>query len=203
MERRRSGRMAAAWALAMWALSPEPGEAQRCERECNAAERDARSCCPARSSEATSAEDAIASSPELAEAVRHHAEGQRLSRHTIDPDPRMLMLARREYALAVPGYREFLRTHSNSPLAYEIRYDLADALFWSEQYEEAERVYAEVRDSDLSDTFMPESARRVVESLHREVQQAEERGSLHVRSDSAIDAGDPARVSPIDMPPLV
>ena len=122
-------------------------------------------------------------------------------------DRRRAELARREYELAARAYRAYIRACPHDPTLCELQYNLADALFWSDHYEEAAQVYADVRDSRLDDRFSSASARRVVESVHRLVEQAQERGELHVRSDPAADvpqpAGDPPRVTPIQMPPLV
>lgn len=142
------------------------------------------------------------------EAVRHHREAQRLRRDAVrEQSTELLARALREYNLAADAYRGYLEAYPNSPNAYELQYNLADALFWSEQYEEAARVYAAVRDSNLDDRYLSQAARRVVESLHRIVQAAEDRGELRVRRDPETDVpqpeGTPPRVQPIEMPLLV
>ncbi len=142
------------------------------------------------------------------EAVRHHTQAQNLRRDAVQhQNAAELQQALQEYNLAAEAYRGYLHAYPNSPNAYELQYNLADALFWSEQYEEAARVYAAVRDSNLDDRFLSASARRVVESLHRLLEQAQERGELHLRSDPQTDVpapeGDPPRVQPIEMPLLV
>lgn len=141
------------------------------------------------------------------DAIRHHREAQNLRQEAIrEQSEAILDRALREYQLASEAYRAYLENYPNSPNAYELQYNLADALFWSEQYEEAARVYAAVRDSNLDDRFLSESARRVVESLHRLVEQAEQRGELDVRGgeeDTPEPVGNPPRVQPIEMPLLV
>jgi len=141
------------------------------------------------------------------DAVRHHRQAQQLRQEAVrERSEQRLQEALREYGLAAEAYRAYLENYPNSPNAYELQYNLADALFWSEQYEEAARVYAAVRDSNLDDRYLSESARRVVESLHRITEQAEQRGELTIR-DSEEDIpepqGTPPRVTPIEMPLLV
>ncbi|MFK7990747.1 MAG: tetratricopeptide repeat protein [Sandaracinaceae bacterium] len=141
------------------------------------------------------------------EAVRHHREAQRLRREAIEQrSEELLNRALNEYNLAATAYRAYLQNYQNNPNAYELQYNLADALFWSEQYEEAARVYAGVRDSNLDDTYLSESARRVVESLHRLVEDASERGEFAIRDseeDAPTPTGTPPRVQAEEMPLLV
>lgn len=149
------------------------------------------------------AEDAL-----LNDAVRHHRFAQELRDRAIsERNPALLSRAMEEYRLASEGYRAYLQVYPNSPEAYDLQYQLAEALFWSEQYEEAARNYAAIRDSNLDDRHLSTSARRVVESLQRLMQQAERRGELTVRGDPETDVpqaeGDPPRVQPIEMPLLV
>jgi TolA-binding protein len=78
-----------------------------------------------------------------------------------------LQCAMDEYRLAADGYRSYLVAYPNSENTYDIQYNLADALYWSEQYEPAAEAYAAVRDSNLNDEYLSEASRRVVESLTR------------------------------------
>jgi TolA-binding protein len=138
------------------------------------------------------------------EAVRHHRQAQQLRREALEQQSvQLLEQALREYNLAAEAYRGYLTAYPNSPNAYELQYNLADALYWSEQYEEAARVYASVRDSNLDDRFLSESARRVVESLHRLTQQAGERGEVQIRTEAPAPEGQPPRVRPLEMPLMV
>jgi TolA-binding protein len=138
-------------------------------------------------------------------ALRHHTEARRLRQLAVaNRDLDLLQRAIAEYNAAAEGYRQYIRRYPNSPEAYDLQYNLADALFWSEQYEDAAREYAGVRDSNLDDRYLSESARRVVESLHRLLQRAQERGEVEVRtSPPEVDPGPPPRVRPVEMPQLV
>ena len=145
------------------------------------------------------AEEAVVSA-----AVYHHQEAQRMRRLGVqDQDPELIRKAQEEYGLAAKGYRAYIQTYPNSPQAYELQYNLADALFWSENYDEAAREYAVVRDSNLDDKYLSESARRVVESLQRLVDMAVEQKQLEVRTEPPEASGEPPRVTPVPMPPLL
>ncbi len=183
---------AVVWALSMW---PTAIEAQ-CSPAAPSADGDA--------SGRPSGADPIRYPPLIEQAVRHHSEAQGLRRQSpMIIDRQRDEQAHREYEIAARAYRAYLRACPDDPDAYELRYHLADALFWSDHFEEAAQAYAEVRDSPLDDRYLSESARRVVESLHRLVEQAEERGELHLRSDPPEPTGEPPRVTPIQLPPLL
>ncbi|MBZ0119476.1 MAG: tetratricopeptide repeat protein, partial [Sandaracinaceae bacterium] len=138
------------------------------------------------------------------EAYRHHQAAQALrQRAREERSTQLLDRALQEYNLAAQAYRDYLEDYPNSPNAYELQYNLADALYWSEQYEEAARVYAAVRDSNLDDRFLSQSARRVVESLKRITDQAVERNELQIRAEPPAAEGTPPRVRPVEMPLLV
>jgi TolA-binding protein len=138
-------------------------------------------------------------------AVRHHQAAQRLRAQAVrERDEGLLQEAIAEYNAAATGYREYIEHYPNSPDAYELQYNLADTLFWSEQYELAAQNYAAVRDSNLDDRFLSESARRVVEALHRMLEIAQEQNELEIRDEPpAVEPGPPARVRPVEMPQLV
>ncbi len=65
------------------------------------------------------------------------------------------------------------------------------ALYWSKSYEQAATEYAEVRDSNVDDSYLAESARRVVESLKR-IANRDEEGRLVIRDEAPLRAARPA-----------
>lgn len=75
--------------------------------------------------------------------------------------------ARAAYARAAESYRAYLATYPNAPDAYELRYNLADALYWGQSYDEAATAYADVRDSLLGEHHRSAAGRRAVESIQR------------------------------------
>ncbi|MEM7136824.1 MAG: tetratricopeptide repeat protein [Myxococcota bacterium] len=137
-------------------------------------------------------------------AIHHHSRAQRLRQQCVEErNVRLCRDAQREYALAATAYREYLERYPNNPQGYELHYNLADALYWSEDYEQAATEYAEVRDSNVDDTYMSESARRVVESLKRISDRDVEEGRLVVREEAPPAVGTPPTVGPVAMPSTV
>lgn len=147
----------------------------------------------------------------IASAIQQHQMAQRERRHCVEyiqagdeaGAVEKCRLAQEYYGNAADGYRAYLDRYPNSPNAYELHYNLADALYWSERYEEAAVEYASVRDSNLDDVHLSESARRVVESLKRLVEAAKTNGTLNIREDAPAPQGTPPTVSPVAMPELV
>jgi len=137
-------------------------------------------------------------------AVHHHSRAQRMRQRCVEErNVRLCRDAQREYALAASAYREYLERYPNNPQGYELHYNLADTLYWSENYEQAATEYAEVRDSNVDDLYMSESARRVVESLKRIADRDVEEGRLVVREEAPAASGEPPAVSPVPMPQTV
>lgn len=69
-----------------------------------------------------------------------------------------------EYQAAVRAYTQFVENYPNDEAAYEFRYNRADALFWSRNYQEASRAYSDVRESNENDQFLVASAYMAVKS---------------------------------------
>ena len=140
----------------------------------------------------------------IATALFQHEEAQRLrGRCVSEEDVSLCLQAKEKYGIAADGYRGYIKAYPNSPNAYELMYNLADALYWSERYEEAAVQYAMVRDSNLDDTHLSESARRVVESLKRLSDMAIEDGSLSAREEPPVPQGNPPTVQRLEMPVLL
>ena len=137
-------------------------------------------------------------------AIYHHQQAQRLRQTCVQQrNVRLCRDAQEEYALAAVAYRDYLERYPNNPQGYELHYNLADALYWSKNYEQAATEYAEVRDSNVDDTYLAESARRVVESVKRITDRDVEEGRLVVRTEPPPAAGDPLAVRPVAMPETV
>ncbi len=137
-------------------------------------------------------------------AIQLHEEAQGLRLRAVqEQDVSLLEEAIERYGQAADAYNKYLEAHPNSPNAYELRFNLADALFWSERYEEAARHYALVRDSNLDDRYQAEAARMVVESLNRLVEKAVERGELQIREEAPQPEGQPPKVRPLPVPELL
>jgi len=137
-------------------------------------------------------------------AIHHHEQAQRLRQQCVhDRNVRLCRDARLEYELAANAYREYLERYPNNPQGYELHYNLADALYWSKNYEQAATEYAEVRDSNVDDSYLAESARRVVESLKRIADLDVEEGRLFIRDEAPTPSGTPPAVQPVAMPKTV
>ena len=137
-------------------------------------------------------------------AVHYHQEAQRQRRQCVEQqDPALCRASQENYGLAARGYREYLRRYPNNPQAYELRYNLADALYWSEDYEQAAIEYAAVRDSNLDDGHLSEAARRVVEAIKQLADREVEAGRLTIREQPPEPQGQPPQVMPIAMPELL
>jgi cellulose synthase operon protein C len=137
-------------------------------------------------------------------AIHYHQVAQNQRRQCVaQQEPMLCKRAEETYGLAGEAYRQYLKRYPNNPQAYELQYNLADALYWAGDYEEAAVQYAAVRDSNLDDAHLSEAARRVVESLQRIVERAEEEGRVVVRQEPPEPAGKPAMVCPIAMPELL
>ncbi len=137
-------------------------------------------------------------------AIHHHQRAQRLRQQCVEErNVRLCRDAQDEYGLAAEAYRGYLERYPNNPQGYELHYNLADALYWSKSYEQAATEYAEVRDSNVDDSYLAESARRVVESLKRIADRDVEEGRLVIRDAAPQPSGQPPAVRPVSMPETV
>ena len=142
------------------------------------------------------AEEAVIST-----ALNQHQQAQRLRRRCVDEqDVALCEEAQKQYAAASAAYLQYVRAYPNNPQAYELRFNLADALFWSEHYGEAAEQYGLVRDSNLDDKYLSLSARMAVEAAKRQVELEEKSGALKIRTEPPAPQGSPPQVQPIKMP---
>ncbi|MFW2387178.1 MAG: tetratricopeptide repeat protein, partial [Polyangiales bacterium] len=137
-------------------------------------------------------------------AIHHHQLAQGLRQRCVqERNVKLCRDSQVEYGLAASAYRSYLERYPNNPQGYELHYNLADALYWSKSYEQAATEYAEVRDSNVDDSYLAESARRVVESLKRIADRDVEEGRLAIRQEAPVPTGDPPTVQPVAMPETV
>ena len=137
-------------------------------------------------------------------ALYHHQRAQQMRQQCVQQrNVRLCRDSQDEYARAAKAYRGYLERYPNNPQGYELHYNLADALYWSKSYEQAATEYAEVRDSNIDDRYLAESARRVVESVKRISDRDIEEGRLLVRDEPPAPVGAPPSVSPVAMPETV
>lgn len=73
------------------------------------------------------------------------------------------------YGKAVELYRTFIATYPESDYVYEFNYNTAEALYWSERYEEAIVAYTWVRDQkNLGTQHYTDSARSILNSYEKQ-----------------------------------
>ncbi len=100
------------------------------------------------------AEDAL-----VATAVDHQNRAQQLRGEGREAE------AKKEYAIAARAYSAYLERFPNTPSSYEYRYNFADSLYYSDQYLDAAKQFAVVRDSNLDNRLQADAAEGVVSSL--------------------------------------
>lgn len=135
------------------------------------------------------AEDAL-----VATAVDHQERAQALRGEGRDEE------AKREYEIAARAYSAYLERFPNTPSSYEYRYSFADSLYYSDQFLEAAKQFAIVRDSNLDNRLQADAADGVVSSLesYAEIQIAE---GTYVVPPMPKDP-DAGPYEPLEIPPL-
>lgn len=137
-------------------------------------------------------------------ALFHHEAAQSFRQRCFnEQNPELCQNALDEYAMAASLYAQYLEIYPNNPQAYELRYNLADALYWSEQYDAAAKQYAKVRDSNIDDRFLAEAARRAVEARKRIIDIQSDAGKFSAREQPPEPAGVPPSVALLSMPNLL
>ncbi len=168
-------------------------------RSCLRAPRERGPDCDARRAE----EDLVAAAiqrHQLAQAERRRCVELREAGDEFAAEERC-RVANRHYGVAAEEYQRYLDQYPDGLYAYAIRYDSAEALYWSGRHEEAAGEYAAVRDSHLGRTHRTGAARRVVESVSRLLEAAEASGRVTVRQEAPENRGTPIR--PLSMPALL
>lgn len=148
---------------------------------------------------ATMSQDALINS-----AVTHHQNAQALrAKAQATSDMEIMGFALEEYNLAASAYKKYIEQNPDTPDAYDLNFQMADALFWSGQYEKAKVEYTAVRESNLDDRHREASAHMVVLCVERlmEIEIAE--GRLKLRETPPDLAGDPPAPQPIDLPDIL
>lgn len=146
---------------------------------------------------------ALAGEAEVDEAIHHHREAQELRRRSVvEADPGALRRAQAAYERAVVVYRAMLDRAPDDPRAYELRHNLADALYWSGQWQEAAEQYALVRDSNFDDGHLVDGALGAVEALERHVAAEVAAGRLAIRQEAPgpEPGSSPPRIAPLPIP---
>jgi len=113
------------------------------------------------------AEDAL-----VATAVDHHERAQELRADGQDT------AAAAEYTIAATAYKAYLERFPDTPSSYEYRYSFAESLYYSDQFADAAKEYAEVRDSNLDDKLQEDAADGAVMAYERLLEEHGKAGTL-------------------------
>lgn len=137
-------------------------------------------------------------------AVAHHQNAQALrAKGQATGDPQVLEFALEEYNLAAASYRKFIEQNPDTPDAYDLNFQMADALFWSGQYAAAKAEYVRVRDSNLDDRHREQAAHSVILCIERTMEDEKAAGRLDVRDAPPALAGEPPAPQRYEMPALL
>ena len=139
------------------------------------------------------AEDAL-----VATAVEHHETAQNL-RSEGD-----FTGARSEYVVAATAYQAYLERFPNTASSYEYRFQYADSLYYSDQFDRAAQNYAEVRDSNIDNRLQRDAAEGVIFAYDAAMQTLIDDGkfSLPDMPKDGIEGQGPG-LKALEMPPLV
>ena len=85
---------------------------------------------------------------------------------------------RQAYPEAIEHYRRYLTYYPDTERSYEIRFYLAEALYFSGRYEEAGEEYEIIRDSEQSDKFLREAAYSAVKAYEKATEGNYGKGAL-------------------------
>jgi tetratricopeptide (TPR) repeat protein len=140
-------------------------------------------------------------------AIYHHTRAQSLRQECVTKnDMNLCQRSNEEYKLAANAYRKYLELYPNTPNTYELNFNLADALFWSGHYLEAAKEYANVRDSNLDDKYLEQSAFACIKAYEKHIEELEKQRKIKVRKEppkpQKSQEGKP-RVVPIPIPEIL
>ena len=152
--------------------------------------------------------DALAVAQQLAEdalitaATNVHAGAQACRAQALEAqNTAQLEQCRPMYETSADLYEKYLTAYPNSKRAYEYSLYYADALYYSEQFEQAIVAYTNVRDSQLDNRYQREAARYVIEAYEDMIDRAKASAQL---DDPPIPTEENTQppVAPLAMPEL-
>jgi tetratricopeptide (TPR) repeat protein len=138
---------------------------------------------------------------EAAYYFHRNAQGLR-QRGLAAQDAELLERAIEKYNLAAEAYRKFIEQNPDTPDAYDIRFNLAESLFWSGQHEAAKEEYKQVRDSNLDSKYRTDAAYMVIVCLEEIYKKKIEDGSVVMRENPPPISGDPPAPESLEIPPI-
>ncbi|MBU1495205.1 MAG: tetratricopeptide repeat protein, partial [Actinobacteria bacterium] len=119
-------------------------------------------------------------------ALHHHEVAQNLktvAKTKDDPAEANEIFTRaiEEYDLAATAYQKYLDNYPNTADSYEMHFFMAEAYFWSKQYEKSIPVYEEVRDSQMDNRYQKDAAFMVVKAVEQLRDDEVAKGMMTVR----------------------
>ncbi len=144
-------------------------------------------------------------------ALSLHQRAQELKEEgKTDNKPELLAQALDNYKQAARAYREYLSRYSNEPEAYEMRFYLAESLYYSEHFQEAAAAYLEVASDPYQAKFRETAAWSSVKAYERILVDAVQSKKIPEKSvpgsnwqppkDDVDQGGDPKKVTPEPIP---
>ncbi|MFT5430353.1 MAG: TolA-binding protein [Myxococcota bacterium] len=101
----------------------------------------------------------------------HHVRAQNLKiEGRAEDDPAKMAAARAAYLKAAEAYQSYLTAYPHRREAYEIRFLLAEALYYAERFPEAADAYAEVRDAKGNKKYREVSGFSAISSTEQEME---------------------------------
>ena len=137
--------------------------------------------------------DALAAAEALAQemlydrAIYHHSRAQDFRKKGRDGDSNAERIALIEYGKAADSYELYLARFPNGKNAYDLSFNYADCLYWSQQFPRAARQYEQVRDSKAGKKHAEESAFFAILAHRETVKNLVKMGKVGARP-SLIDA---------------
>lgn len=121
----------------------------------------------------------------------HHVRAQNLKIEArAEGDPAKLAAAKGAYLKAAEAYRSYLAAYPHRRESYEIRFLLAEALYYAEEFLDASAAYAEVRDIKGQEKYREVSAFSAIASVEQRMQQLVDANKLPKKA-LAEEADDP------------
>ncbi len=147
---------------------------------------------------ATSRADRLVEAALRQRAKFHHATAQNLKvRSRTENDPALLGQAIAEYEKAATAYRQYLQQYPHRRDANEIRFLLAEALYYSNRHLAAATAYAVVRDLPGKNEYRELAAFSAIKSVERRMELMNKAGKLPGKA-LAMDAADPPAAKQTD-----
>ena len=124
-------------------------------------------------------------------AKSHHQLAQNLKiEAAAENDPLKLAQAQAEYQRAADAYRQYIATYPNRRETLEMKFLLAEALYWSAAYTEAATAYAVVRDHPGRNEYREHAGYAAIQSSEQHLESLKDAGDLPEKA-LAVDADTP------------